>query len=324
MTRDVRAALRRLDYKIAKAALRVRRERPALIAFLLHGLFENAEELERGLVDPYQPTLLADLARLIEHFAACGYRFASPSDVLAGLDPTGYHALLTFDDGYANNRLALPVLHRFGVPATFFVSSKHIAEQRAFWWDVVYRERRKRGAAGTAIRREVQTLKRRRHGEIDSYLREVFGSRALDPAGDIDRPLSPAELKEMAADPLVSIGNHTADHAILTVCDENAARAQIRACQAYVENLTGERPDIIAYPDGAHDERVLGIARSEGLRLGAIVEPRKNRLPLDDRAAMTMTRCFIRADGRVADECRSCRSDVQLRNLLRPLKTMIR
>ncbi|MEJ7665168.1 MAG: polysaccharide deacetylase family protein [Hymenobacter sp.] len=63
----------------------------------------------------------------------------SPADVLRGLDPAGKYALITFDDGYFNNHLALPVLRRYGVPATFFISSHHVLSGQAFWWDVVYR-----------------------------------------------------------------------------------------------------------------------------------------------------------------------------------------
>jgi len=44
--------------------------------------------------------------------------------------------VLTFDDGYADNYLsAKPVLERFGIPATFFVTTVYIGTDREFWWD---------------------------------------------------------------------------------------------------------------------------------------------------------------------------------------------
>lgn len=44
--------------------------------------------------------------------------------------------LVTFDDGYRDNYdLALPLLLRHGIRATFFVATSYISERRVFWWD---------------------------------------------------------------------------------------------------------------------------------------------------------------------------------------------
>jgi peptidoglycan/xylan/chitin deacetylase (PgdA/CDA1 family) len=44
--------------------------------------------------------------------------------------------VLTFDDGYIDNFLAAkPILEKFELPATFFISSKHIGTKKEFWWD---------------------------------------------------------------------------------------------------------------------------------------------------------------------------------------------
>jgi peptidoglycan/xylan/chitin deacetylase (PgdA/CDA1 family) len=44
--------------------------------------------------------------------------------------------VITFDDGYADNYLnAKPLLEKYGLPATFFITNKHIGEQKEFWWD---------------------------------------------------------------------------------------------------------------------------------------------------------------------------------------------
>lgn len=47
---------------------------------------------------------------------------------------------ITFDDGYADNLIhAAPVLSRYGVPATVFVSSGYVDARREYWWDEVER-----------------------------------------------------------------------------------------------------------------------------------------------------------------------------------------
>lgn len=43
---------------------------------------------------------------------------------------------ITFDDGYADNYLfAKPLLEKYDLPATFFISSAHIDHTTEFWWD---------------------------------------------------------------------------------------------------------------------------------------------------------------------------------------------
>jgi peptidoglycan/xylan/chitin deacetylase (PgdA/CDA1 family) len=43
---------------------------------------------------------------------------------------------ITFDDGYADNLLAAaPLLERYDMPATFFVTAGMIGTDREFWWD---------------------------------------------------------------------------------------------------------------------------------------------------------------------------------------------
>jgi peptidoglycan/xylan/chitin deacetylase (PgdA/CDA1 family) len=47
---------------------------------------------------------------------------------------------ITFDDGYADNlHGAKPLLDRFGVPATVFVTSSYVTSATEFWWDELER-----------------------------------------------------------------------------------------------------------------------------------------------------------------------------------------
>src|ERR1051326_2045987 len=48
--------------------------------------------------------------------------------------------VVTFDDGYADNLYtAKPLLERFEVPATIFVTTGYIGRDREFWWDELER-----------------------------------------------------------------------------------------------------------------------------------------------------------------------------------------
>jgi peptidoglycan/xylan/chitin deacetylase (PgdA/CDA1 family) len=48
--------------------------------------------------------------------------------------------VITFDDGYADNLSnAKPLLERYNIPATFFLTTGHIGSGREFWWDELER-----------------------------------------------------------------------------------------------------------------------------------------------------------------------------------------
>ncbi|AHM60587.1 polysaccharide deacetylase [Flammeovirgaceae bacterium 311] len=43
---------------------------------------------------------------------------------------------ITFDDGYADNyEVAVPLLEKYRLPATFFIASGNIGKETEFWWD---------------------------------------------------------------------------------------------------------------------------------------------------------------------------------------------
>jgi peptidoglycan/xylan/chitin deacetylase (PgdA/CDA1 family) len=307
-------AVRRADHAIARAYLSCFRERSALVSFLFHGLFRDEREMARNLMDPLERTTVEQFGQLIEYYLSAGYRFVRPEDLLSGLEAGGRYALLTFDDGYYNNTRALPVLERYAVPALFFISTNHVRQNKCFWWDALYRELTARGLPEHRVHEEIVSVKAKRTADIEAELKARFGPDVLAPRGEIDRPFSPSELREFARHPRVHLGNHTADHAILTNYTPDEIRRQIRQAQEDLREMAGVEPTAIAYPNGAYNDAALAASREAGIQLGFTVRQHKARLPLssDADALLRLGRFIPHADDPMPTQCRTYRSDVSL------------
>ena len=147
-----------------------------------------------------------------------------------------------FDDGYANNLRLSKVLAEFDVPATVFISTRHVQNQRGFWWDVVYRHGRKQGKNHGEIIQKQRALKTQPWAMNEREVEVLVGTQGFVPQSDADRPMSIDELKDFSREPRIELGNHTANHAILTQCDDSEAEAQLRCAQNDLTDWTGQAP----------------------------------------------------------------------------------
>jgi peptidoglycan/xylan/chitin deacetylase (PgdA/CDA1 family) len=319
MMRQMQKAVLTLDGAVARAYLACRRERSALICFLFHSVFRDQREIDRGDVDPLDRTTVAQIRQFIDYYLCQGYRFVRPRDVLSGLNPGGRYAMLSFDDGYYNNSLVLPLLEEFKVPAVLFVSTDNVRLGKCFWWDVLYRELANRGVALAGRDQVERAMKVCTTEQIEAKLIELYGPRCFAPRGDIDRPFTPRELKEFAANPLIELGNHTANHAILTNYASDAAYRQLTDARDWLKTEIGIEPLAVAYPNGNHDRRIVDLSRRAGYKLGFTVQPMKTTVPVtsDVRRRMCLGRFMPSAYTPMLTQCRTYRSDLQLYGPLR-------
>ncbi len=295
------------------------KERNALLSFLFHSLFRDEQEIEKKLVDPLQRTTVAKFRQFIEYYLRSGYQFISPADLVNGVSPQGKYALITFDDGYFNNELARPILEEYKVPAVFFISTEHVKHNKCFWWDVIYRERAVQGLSHRKIYREQISMKAMTTEQIEARLTDLFGADAFRPRGDIDRPFTPAELREFASSKYVHLGNHTANHAILTNYTREQVRDQITRAQDSLRLMTGVNPCAIAYPNGAHSSTIIETCSDVGLKVGFTVRPEKSTLPMSAQplGLFRLGRFAPHGDGSIVSQCRTYRSDLLLYSMFR-------
>lgn len=176
-------------------------------------------------------------------------------------------ACVTFDDGYADNaEVALPILQRHGVHATFFVATSFLNGGR-MWNDTVI-ELVRHAPAGvidaTAIglgSHAVGTIAERQQAigaligqlkylPVDARLVQVNRLVALvDVALSEQLMMSSAQVRQLH-DAGMEIGGHTVHHPILARLDSAHARTEMLEGKLALEQITGAAVRLFAYPNG--------------------------------------------------------------------------
>jgi peptidoglycan/xylan/chitin deacetylase (PgdA/CDA1 family) len=176
--------------------------------------------------------------------------------------------VVTFDDGYADNEeVALPILARYGLAATFFVASGFL-DGGLMWNDSVIENIR--GCRRESIdlqsfglgRCEVVTTSQRR-AIVDALLgalkylppiqREEAVQRLCECAGSPSLPrrlmMSSEQVRNLCRQGM-EIGAHTIHHPILARLDPMQAEAEIRDGRESLRRITDGPVDVMAYPNG--------------------------------------------------------------------------
>lgn len=196
--------------------------------------------------------------------------------------------VITFDDGYADNAsVALPILQRHGLKATFFVATGFLDGGR-MWNDTVIECLRRCTQAtvdlssfGMGVFALDSPAARRRAIDavlpgikyLDLAAREEAIARLQALCGN---PKLPDDLM-MTSDQVVQlhragmeIGAHTVMHPILTKLADADAAQEMAAGRARLQQITGAPVDVFAYPNGkpGRDYAIqhVALARTAGFR----------------------------------------------------------
>lgn len=200
---------------------------------------------------------------------------------------------LTFDDGYLNNyTLAAPILVELKLPATFFISTPQVQGQNYLWPDAL--DLTLAGRKTPITIQETQWVPRRDqfiHPQTGQSLKTwaVWGGKnsrlAVEKACGTqfqDNPadriywelVTPLQIQELASEPLFEIGAHSVVHDNYATLSPAEIQSDLEISTAWLQNITGNPIQSLAYPFGAFSQATQEIATKKGIpRLLALDAP---------------------------------------------------
>jgi peptidoglycan/xylan/chitin deacetylase (PgdA/CDA1 family) len=180
-------------------------------------------------------------------------------------------ACITFDDGYADNySVAMPILQRHGLTATFFIATGFLDGGRMWNDTIIETIRACQGAVldlsalglgshvlGTvtaqqaAIASLIGQIKYHPVAQRISLTEEIARIAKVQPPQNL--MMTSAEVKAMRQAGM-QIGAHTVSHPILASLVDDQARQEIGDSKRFLEQLLGELVTVFAYPNGKPGE----------------------------------------------------------------------
>jgi glycosyltransferase involved in cell wall biosynthesis/peptidoglycan/xylan/chitin deacetylase (PgdA/CDA1 family) len=194
-------------------------------------------------------------------------------EILNRKEPMPERAIvITFDDGYRDNYLnAFPILHRYGIPATIFLSVRAIEEEGILWFDTITEAFRLSPARSIDLsayglrRYALSDLQRKVTAANETVLfakryadteREAFTRAVLDRLGvssdDLRRNRLMMNWENVRAmrSRDISFGSHGMSHTILTRLTKEELESELAESKRLIQERAGIDAKLFAYPNG--------------------------------------------------------------------------
>jgi peptidoglycan/xylan/chitin deacetylase (PgdA/CDA1 family) len=219
--------------------------------------------------------------------------------------------ILTFDDGYKDNKdVALPILERYGVPATIYIPCGLIDGSTDLWWyeqEFILHRISSLDLWWRGIRLKYTLLSQAQKHRALSDLNLLFKSLTPQKQAQFmktlrdqcpakysydNQMLSWEEIVTLDKHPLITIGAHTISHPVLARLSNHELLRELKDSKTVLEEKLGHAVEHFAYPFGSLNEAgkreskavmECGYKSAVTTRIGHIHGAHKNRLSLIPR-----------------------------------------
>lgn len=182
---------------------------------------------------------------------------------LKGEEIAGSFCHITIDDGDKSfYEIVYPLLKKYKLPATLFVSPKVILDGSNYWFQEIssYDLEKLRGTISKYLDVDLSVLRLYKIMHILKNLKivqinEIIGlyKSHYHPEDKGSQNLNLSQLNEIVQEGLVVVGAHTLNHPVLTNEDEITSENEIAGSLALLKKITGAEVRYFAYPNGIPD-----------------------------------------------------------------------
>ena len=233
------------------------------------------------------------LERLVKYFFSQGYEFLSLDSVHQQIrEPKSRKRFLslTFDDGYADNYIyAFPILKKYNIPCTIYVSTNYPEGQASPWWysleDLLLKndylkfnlEQRTYKFKTVTLPEKEDAFRNIRHllmnGREDDPLyrvKEFFSFFDVN-LEQLSRELmlNWEQIIELSKTPIIDFGAHTVNHLPLNKLSIEKVKYEVLESQKQIESKIQRNVCHFSYPFGSKDEvndREFSIVKECGFK----------------------------------------------------------
>lgn len=291
-TAILKAVLSALHYSGADSVIAPLTRGIGAIFMLHHVRPEHPSAFEPNRILKVTPQFLEEVIRQVR---ASGFEIVSLDEAHFRMIEGDYGSpfvCFTFDDGYRDNlEYAYPIFKRHNLPFAIYVPTDYTDGRGHLWWLALEKVIVNVTSLSVKIDGVQRRLRCRTPAEKNATFHTIYWwLRGIDEASarafvselcrdaDFDQEsLCPElmmnwdEIRQMAADPLVTIGAHTRRHYALAKLTLTEARTEIAESVRRIERELGKPCRHFSYPYGdeaSADAREFALVKELGLKTG--------------------------------------------------------
>lgn len=210
-------------------------------------------------------------------------------------DPKKSNFAITFDDGYLNNyQFAKPILEKYNVEATYFITGLKMTSEEMLWADLLdiatHFELKELVLNDISFKiNEHKKLQNINGMILHDYIKQVDSS--FETKVEMSKVLSPyiekikqAKIRdywqlmnndhiiETSKSDVITIGSHGYYHNNLGNIEFSHSARELKKSKEYLENLIQKEINSLGYPDGSYTRETIQYAESIGFKYQVATE----------------------------------------------------
>ncbi|MCU7845544.1 MAG: polysaccharide deacetylase family protein [Candidatus Thiodiazotropha sp. (ex Monitilora ramsayi)] len=219
--------------------------------------------------------------------------------------------VITFDDGQLNNfTIALPILRKHGIPATFYPTTLVLNKGTPYWFDrldyaiqqpgldkqivrvgdmEILIDQSSREALADSLSKLIRSLKKKDqsdeefHNEVSDIcdtFEQISGHSIHDlaPGDPWSAPMSWSDIIKCAKSDDVAVGGHTVSHIRLPFASDSVIREELQDSKIALEKEMGLSCDHFCYPNGDWDNHTIELVMEAGYKSAVTTDEGSNKV----------------------------------------------